>query len=337
MEKIVNEILKAPKVIVLRHIMADPDAIGSQYGLAQLVIEQGQAKQVLIAGDVPSTLKELPPFRNSSLSLSEKLLTESDFEKATVVILDTSTINRVDFGPLDFSVLNKAQKVIKIDHHPVGLDTHGQPKDNYPKHTIRYQDTSASSTSEIISNLFEVNTYDISLMSLPISQYLYTGILGDTGKFSYAISPRTFNTVANLIRGFDMKDFTEINHAMSTTTLEEAKMKGYCYDKMVVDDDTANIIISREDLNKHNWPADDMARFVNLLGTVQGITKWMMCVQEEDLSWRISLRSTGIIVNDLAEEYGGGGHPTASGILLPANSNNMTIIQEIKEKLISKQ
>ncbi|MEE5988220.1 bifunctional oligoribonuclease/PAP phosphatase NrnA [Ligilactobacillus equi] len=310
-----SDILSAQKVVILRHTKADYDAVGSQFGLAKLIAEKGEADQIIVGGSLPLNL--------INFGWETSPLKESDFEQALVILLDTATLSRIDFDGLNASVLQNARQIIKIDHHPV-------KEDEYPENTQRYIDTEASSTSEVLCKLFEINGNDV---SLELAQYLYTGIIGDTGNFSYGFSSQTFVTTAQLVAGHDIQKFTDINHSLTVSSLDEARMKGYYYTNMQTEDDTAWIIISQQVLKKYSWSAELMSVYVNLLGTIEGIKKWILCIQYDDLSWRLRIRSQNVMINHLAQEYGGGGHPNASGIILQNSKQVEEQIQEIIEKL----
>jgi bifunctional oligoribonuclease and PAP phosphatase NrnA len=48
------------------------------------------------------------------------------------------------------------------------------------------------------------------------------------------------------------------------------------------------------------------------LGEVKGIRAWAILIEEEN-QIRVRLRSKGPIINTLAAQFNGGGHPLASG------------------------
>lgn len=320
-EKIKQIILGASKIVILRHQWPDFDALGSQYGLAKIIEAQSTAnQQVFIGGGKPVNLKDF--------GWSNHNLTRANFEDALLIVVDTADSKRIDMGEVDFKpadIFKLAKQVIKIDHHPQLKD------DGYPIDTLRLVDTSVSSCSELLAELFDVNGRDFDQELL---KYLYTGIIGDTGRLSYGFSSQTLAVLAELLANQELQPFADINHSFGVTSLEEARMKGYYYDNLVVKDDTAWLIIDQKTLSKYAWPANQMAIFVNILGTIRGVAKWVLCIQYEDSSWRLRVRSQNIDISGLAREYGGGGHPFASGINLPA-STQIPQLEEFIGKLIT--
>ena len=55
-KQILDEIKKADTVIIHRHVHPDPDAIGSQCGLAELITSSYPDKKVKTTGEMPDSL-----------------------------------------------------------------------------------------------------------------------------------------------------------------------------------------------------------------------------------------------------------------------------------------
>ena len=69
-------------------------------------------------------------------------------------------------------------------------------------------------------------------------------------------------------------------------------------------------------------------KVVPLPGTIVGVINWGIFVQQTDGTYRCRLRSKGPIINEIAKEHDGGGHPLASG----ANAQDTEEIQVIVDK-----
>ncbi|RIM18997.1 bifunctional oligoribonuclease/PAP phosphatase NrnA, partial [Staphylococcus cohnii] len=66
--------------------------------------------------------------------------------------------------------------------------------------------------------------------------------------------------------------------------------------------------------------------FVNAIADIQGLKIWVFAV-DEGTEIRCRIRSKGIVINDIASEFGGGGHPNASGVSV-ANWNEFNSLAE---------
>ena len=159
-EQILNEIKKFKIIIIHRHKRPDPDAIGSQMGLAQLIKESFPDKQVLCAG------KQYESFE--WLGKTDEIADEQ-YQDALVIVVDTANQPRVDDDRY-----TKGKALIKIDHHP-NDDQFGD---------IMWVEPDASSTSELIYDFYDSNKDQLTLPSEG-ARLLYAGIVGDTGRFMY--------------------------------------------------------------------------------------------------------------------------------------------------------
>ena len=70
--------------------------------------------------------------------------------------------------------------------------------------------------------------------------------------------------------------------------------------------------ISKDILQKYNTKPSDASLLVSVLGSVKGIKAWVFFIEEND-NIRVRLRSKGPVINELAKQFNGGGHPLASG------------------------
>ena len=82
-------------------------------------------------------------------------------------------------------------------------------------------------------------------------------------------------------------------------------------------------------LKKFNVTASETSQLVGSLGEVKGICAWAIFIEEED-QIRVRLRSKGPVINTLAAQYGGGGHPLASGASVYSWEEADELIAEIK-------
>ena len=77
----------------------------------------------------------------------------------------------------------------------------------------------------------------------------------------------------------------------------------------------AYLIMKRETINEFGVSDEDAAAQVSTISTIDICPVWAIFMEYPN-EIRIRLRSRGPVVNLLAEEYNGGGHPKASGAKL---------------------
>lgn len=301
---ILGEIKKWETIIIHRHERSDPDALGSQLGLAQLIETSFPEKTVYTAGEENASLAYLGTMTPPA---------DEDYENALVIVTDTANQPRVD----DKRALEKSKRLIKIDHHP----------DEDPYGEIQWVDPTASSCSEMITDLWQTFADDLQL-SAEGGRLLYAGIVGDTNRFLYdATTPKTMRLAAELMT----LDFshTDLNHMMNEIGPSTAQLIGYVLENLEVSDNgVAHIVLTQDILKRFGLTDEDTHQVVSLPGSIAGVLNWGIFVEQEDGTYRCRLRSKGPVINEIAKEHDGGGHPLASG----ANAKDLDEIKEILEK-----
>ena len=167
LEAIFEQIKKYNKIIIHRHQRPDPDAIGSQVGLAEILKASFPYKQISVVG------KDIPGL-NWIGKMDE--IDGSTFDDALVIVTDTANAPRIDDRRFD-----NGDKLIKIDHHP----------NDEPYGDIMWVQPEASSCSEMIYSFYQHFAKELKMPQQAASA-LYAGIIGDTGRFLYpATTPKT--------------------------------------------------------------------------------------------------------------------------------------------------
>ncbi|RHW44164.1 bifunctional oligoribonuclease/PAP phosphatase NrnA [Bombilactobacillus bombi] len=306
--EIIDQIAISSKIIIHRHVNPDPDALGSQLGLAESIRATYPQKTVLLAGEGVGDLDWISTMDT---------VKDTDYQDALVIVVDTANRPRISDQRY-----HQGAKLIKIDHHP-NVDPYGD---------LRYVNTSASSCAEIIADL--INTAGNKLrMTARVAASLYTGIVGDTGRFLYPSTTVHTLAVAAQLVSFDF-DANLINLKMGEITLNQARLQGYVYDHLEVDDSgAAKLIIPQSLLHSLDLTTDDAHVIVSTPGRLRGVHSWVMGVEQLDGTYRVHLRSQGPAINDLAAAHHGGGHPLASG----AKAQDEAEMQQIFTELITLQ
>ncbi|MGE7622711.1 DHH family phosphoesterase [Viridibacillus sp. NPDC096237] len=305
--QIIDTIKQYDKIIIHRHVRPDPDAYGSQMGLQAILQATYPEKTVYTTGDHEESLSFLG---------EPQVVADNEFENALVIVTDTANTERIDDQRYKLGKL-----VIKIDHHP-NDDAYGD---------LLWINTNASSCSEMIYELFiEGKELADWKMDAKAARFLFAGIVGDTGRFIYpSTTEMTFYTVGELIKyNFDR---TELFDGMYELDRELLHMQGYIFQNFVMDDDGAAYIkLTSEVLQEFGVTASDTSLLVGSLGNVKGIKAWAIFVEEAD-QIRVRLRSKGPIINTLAKQYNGGGHPLASGATIYKWEESEEVISKLKE------
>ena len=306
--KIMNEIDKYETVIIHRHVRPDPDAYGSQLGLKYYLQRKFPEKSIYAVGQPESSLAFIGDLDR---------VRDDMYQNALVIVCDTANAPRIDDQRF-----NQGKDLIKIDHHPA-TDQYGR---------INYVDTNASSTSEIIFD-FITHFNDINIIDESVARVLYLGIVGDTGRFLFNnTTPHTMNVASRLLE-------FPFNHNDVLNQLGEKDPKlmpfqGYILQNFQLSENHqyCQIKITKDVLNRFQIAPNEASQFVNTVADIKGLKIWMFGVDEGD-QIRCRLRSKGITINDIANQFGGGGHPNASGVSVENWEQFETLGEALRQKL----
>ena len=184
------DLIKTKKfALIFSHKGPDGDSVGSSVSLSLYLSKIGISNKIIFPDPYPHFLSWMTGLENS-LVASEKL------EKVTELFQQSDLIFCLDFNHRS-RVGHYLKNLISNvdDKHVVVFDHHTNPE-NFGDVEIINQN--ACSTAEIVYDFIKNNNH-LSLIDLPISEALYTGILTDTGSFKYAsVSSKTHLIAASL-------------------------------------------------------------------------------------------------------------------------------------------
>ena len=304
-----KEIKRYKDIVIVRHIGADPDALGSQFALKELIKLNFNDKNVYVLGNATSRFKYM-----GSLDKDESL----DYSKCLLIVLDTPDVKRIDIN----ADISKFASIVKIDHHPF--------VEKYAN--IELCDENASSTSQLILEFILANKLKINDM---IARYLYTGIVSDTDRFLHDYtSKRTFELVNYLLSNSNIK-FTELYEPLYMRPLEEVRFQGYIYQNMTVTDNgLAYIKITDELMKEYKVDSASAGNMINDLKYIDKIKIWVFFSEDTKSNLiRANIRSRGPYINEVATIYGGGGHKYASGARLTSWKQVDNLIEDLDKLL----
>ena len=304
--QILEKIKAYDTIIIHRHMKPDPDALGSQVGLKALLTHHFPEKTIKAVGYNEPTLTWMAEMDT---------VQDSDYQGALAIICDTANRPRIDDKRYE-----QADFTIKIDHHP-NDDIYGD---------LSWVDTSSSSASEMIALFAEATNLELSDYA---AKMLCAGIIGDTGRFLYpSTSSRTLR-IASQLREHNF-DYAELTRKMDTMSFKIAKLQGYVYDHLEVDENgVARVILTQEILKKYDVTDAETAAIVGAPGRIDTVSLWGIFVEQADGHYRVRLRSKFVPINEVAKEHDGGGHPLASGANSYSLEENELIYQKLKNLL----
>jgi len=328
---------KAKNIIIFTHMAPDGDAMGSALSLYHFVRAQEQVRacHVIVPNAYPDFLAWLPGAKDIKVYEQQSkecdtLITQADLFLCT----DFNDPRRI--GPMGEKMLASTAKKVLIDHHLNPLDfadeVHSHPE--------------ASSACEIVFKLLRAE--GLTEMTNEMATCIYTGLMTDTGNFSYnSTNADLYDIIAFLLRAGVKKD--EIYNAVfNQFSTDRMRLTGYAlYRKMRIYPEyhLALITLTADELDQYHYRTGDCEGIVNMPLQI-GDVYYSVFMREERAKpgtpksrIRISLRSQGDRpVNIWASEvFHGGGHMNASGgELLGSIPYAIRVFEESYKKYIKK-
>ena len=298
---------KSDKLVIVSHVSPDGDAIGSSLGLYHFLLSQDKTVHVIVPNAFPDFLKWMPGAKdiiqyNRYKEFADKLINEAD----VLCVLDLNALSRLD--DMQEVVRNSPARKLLVDHHLY-------PED-FARITISHPHI--SSTSELVFRLI-CQLGNFSDISKEGAECIYTGMMTDTGAFTYNSNDREIYLIIGelLSKGIDKDEI--YRNVFNTASEGRLRLKGYVLcDKMQVFPEfrAALITLTREEQKKFHYMKGDTEGLVNIPLSIKDIcfSVFLREDTEKDLI-RVSLRSQGTFpCNKFSAQYfNGGGHLNASG------------------------
>ena len=298
---------KADKLVIVSHVSPDGDAIGSSLGLYHFLLSQDKTVHVIVPNAFPDFLKWMPGAKdiiqyNRYKEFADKLLNEAD----VLCVLDLNALSRLD--DMQDVVRNSPARKLLVDHHLY-------PED-FARITISHPHI--SSTSELVFRLI-CQLGNFSDISKEGAECIYTGMMTDTGAFTYNSNDREIYLIIGelLSKGIDKDEI--YRNVYNNNSESRLRLQGYVLcDKMQIFPEfrAALITLSREEQKRFHYVKGDTEGLVNITLSIKDVcfSVFLREDTEKDMI-KISLRSVGTFpCNQVATEFfNGGGHLNASG------------------------
>lgn len=313
-------------VVILAHMNPDGDAAGSVMGLAHYL--HVVYPQYRVLPYLAETLDKGP----KKQVLEDKIFDPfpvPKVEKYGVIVCDTATRERM----IGRELYENAAASIVIDHHAFN---EGYGDVNYTK--------ISESCAENIYEILDWKRWESSSeMEAPeehptAADYIYMGILHDTGNFARAAVSTLQAALGLLASGVDHR---YIMRTMHTQTLESLKRRSMLLDrvKRAVNGKVAYVFLTKENCQKFGFEYEDIHPIGDILRNCEDIELGFSMFEEESGMWRCSFRSDGkwVNVNDLMNPFGGGGHAGAAGLRKRTDEPEKLrdeIIREIEKRVL---
>ena len=308
---------EASEIIVMGHQFPDMDAIGACLGIRRIAnMNKKKAWIVTNENQYSHDIHKLMDVIQEQKTLREDIITpEEALEKLTpntlVILVDVSR-PVIAASP---EVLEQANKIVVIDHHRRSQD--------FPKNPVLvYIEPYASSTGELITELFEYqNNYAESIQPIEATAML-GGIIVDTRNFTLRTGSRTFDAASYLKSvGAD----TILIQRLLKENVETYLLRSHLLNSLILLDNNIGIVQGEDD---NPYPTVVAAQTADMMLSMENIDASFVVTKREDGRIGISGRSLGNKnVQRVMEKMGGGGHLSNAATQLSDTTIEEAVIQ----------
>jgi len=292
-------LMTAEKIILTTHLDPDPDGLGSEMALEEMLLALG--KTVIVANNDPiPRLYDFAGFR-SPLFVGDAVTAELASGADLLVVVDTAEAKRLGASARLLEPM-KGRTVV-LDHH-----MHGNLEG-----PVVLVDRTFSSTSQIIYSL-------LSRMGFPFTKRaadaLYAGIQFDTHGFRFVFDrSEPFKIAGHLVDlgadtcGIQEQLFARVSRghvAALTVAMGRARYE--------LDGRWAWSYITQAELDSFGGTAEDAGEIAPFFCSVEGVQVATFIKEMADGRFKISFRSKAAWpIGHICTKMGGGGHANAGG------------------------
>ena len=302
---ILEKIKEYKKIMIFRHFRPDGDAIGSTKGLATILKLTYPEKEIYLQN---ADFSEYLSF----LGGEDALLPDEAYQDALGIVLDTATSARI--SNKKFSL---CKELVKIDHHI--------PEEAY--WAYEWVEEVRSSLCEMIADFYDTFKDELKI-NKEAAEYIYTGMVTDSGRFRF----RSVSGDTMRLAGLMLDQGVDTDKLYAHLYLKEfdiLKFESYVYKKMKISENgVASLFVTKKMKKKFNLSNEDASASVSYMEAIKNTLIWIAFIDNGDGSIRVRLRSRFVTVSELAERYHGGGHACASGATVYSKKEAQALLAE---------
>lgn len=310
-ENLKTAIQEGKSFLLVAHVGLDGDHLGSMLALGRALRQAGNKVSCYLPEEVPENYQFMP-----DLELLEPTLPEGPFD--VLVTLECPDQQRLPKGISIPEYQAQGVTVLNLDHHP----------DNENYGDILWIEPDAAALGEMIFDL-------ITELGMPldreIATAIYTAILTDTGSFQYSrVTADTHLRLAALLKfGLPTDDIARM--LFRHTRPPVVKLLGSVLSSVKLTDDgrLAYAELPLHDLNSLQVNDAETRFFIDDIDRVKGPEVVAIFREMTESRVKVSLRSRRAAINQVAAQFGGGGHPMAAGCVIQGS------LDSVRDKVVT--
>lgn len=293
-ESVVSAIKKAKTIAIISHMNPDGDTVGSSLALYKAIKMYG-GEPYIFCSDQPkgniSTLKYVENYNTKSLDKYD-----------LSIAVDCASEDRLADMMAEYK---KGRHTAIIDHH----------KTNNGFADYCYIAHEAAATAQIMYNVIN----SLGVMDDEIASLLYTGLVTDSGGFTYSsVTPDTMRVAGELLH-YDIKAHLICEKFLKSTTMNKYKLKTRVLSaaKFYEDGQVGVITFRAKDFDETGTDNSATEGIINNIRNIEGVRVAIAISEVKDKDFKVSIRTDDSIDSThIVYLFGGGGHKNAAGCRL---------------------
>jgi phosphoesterase RecJ-like protein len=318
-DRILEKIAESKTICIGGHMRPDGDCVGSQLALARALQKEGKEVTCWNEDPIPAKYAFLDPDH-----VLQKPKGSPDFD--LTVTLDCASMERL--GKIIPAIVNR-KSLVNIDHHPT----------NTRYGDLNWISAREASTGELVFRLIRAAGWPI---TAPIADALFTAVSTDTGSFQYPTTkPLTYHTAGELVKLGANLD-TICREVYQSYSLSRVHLLKHIYNHfhLTHHNQIAYFWLKQRDFARTGADRSDTEGLIDHVRAIEPVVVACVFEEIEPQLTRISLRSKSpdVNVDEIAAQFGGGGHHAAAGARIPgkALSVQRKVLAAVKKALNSK-
>lgn len=305
-QEAISEIKKANTIAIISHINPDGDTVGSSLAIYKAIEMYGKKPYIFCDDPIAGKISVLEGKEN----YNKETLKKYDL----AIAVDCADMERMGASISEF---RKARRKMVIDHH----------KTNCRYGDINLLDINSAATAQVTTFLLD----EMGLLNESIARLLYSGLVTDSGGFSFSSVTADTMKAASILLKFDIKAHEICEHFMKKIKYDVYRLKSKVLNNAkFYDNNTIGIItFTQKDFAETNTDTTCTEGIITNIINIIGVKVAVAISEVGKMNYKVSIR-TGEDVDSskIALMFGGGGHKNAAGLRING------FYEDVVEKLL---
>jgi phosphoesterase RecJ-like protein len=309
LKRIESIIQDAQNIVVVQADNPDGDSIGSALALEQLLHQMGKTPHLYCGVSIPTYLRYLHGWDR----IEDKLPDEFDAS----IFVDVSTLTLLE-------KINTDKHYQKLQEAPcIVIDHHGEVEKQIDFADVTINDDTKSSAGEVVYSIAKELKWNL---TPDAAEPIMTAILGDTQGLSNELArPSTYRVMAELIEiGVDRPrlEYKRREYSKMPEIIYSYKADLIKRTKFYLENKLAIVVIPQSEIDTYS-PLYNPGPLIQAdILQVEDVAVVVVLKRYDDGKTTAAIRSNAgyKVAGELAEHFGGGGHPFAAGFKLQDNT-----------------